>query len=536
MSNNVFTPVVDAEEVYGEGDWRSLLSDKQRKNNWRLYMIGKQSIDHQLRGVILPSFDFTLSLDDQSFPTSVADCWTTTPDKRLPRHFVPNAFALPILMYPYLGEKKEHWISPWNRRNMIGNDTTDPEEFADAFDDLNKWVRRNKQISEDNKNMLLKAESMKEDAPIPGRTIRYFSQAECIEKDNPDWHLGLVGYTASSYAYLLEQMRWAHQDDTEPRDSNFPRYMLGDPTNPKAALQFHCDKIAIDAKDPYETNVMCYTKRREYLDDPVETHAVSEEVLSKRFLLPDPANWNIPTYEEQVMHMIEHFDSRVTIEMIRAACEHRYRGEMPTARPKSVSYSEPLPAAAAPKATAREEVPVPAASVAPAPAPAAPLAPTSAAPAMPAPEVSYWVGAPGGKPSKMTVSELQAACDSGAADGFKVNIDGEWKLVEDSGIVTVAVKQEVPVSVPVEEAPPSVPVDAAPPSVPTDDAPAASGEVTRDDLKAKLFPDTDAFAAMSPEKQAEAEKLVDDAYKATDSGRHMEMPEDVVERLLTLIG
>jgi len=36
--------------------------------------------------------------------------------------------------------------------------------------DPTMWVRRNKQISQEGKDSLLKAESMREDAPIPGHT------------------------------------------------------------------------------------------------------------------------------------------------------------------------------------------------------------------------------------------------------------------------------------------------------------------------------------------------------------------------------
>lgn len=563
MSNpNVFTPVVDADEVYGEGDWRPILSAKQRDNNYRLYMIGKSSIDNRLEGVLLPSFDFSLSLDDKSFGSSIAPCWTNVPDtKHHPRDFVPNAFALPILMYPYLGEKKEHWISPWNRRNMIGADQTDPEEFADAFDDLNKWVRRNKNISQEDKDLLLKAPSMKEDPAIPGRTIRYFSLALCTEKEAREPHLGLVGYTATSYSYLLEQMRWRHEDDGEPRDPDFPRYLLGDPTNPKAALRFHCDKLLLDAKDTHETNVMCFTKRREYLDDPVDTVQVDDATLAKRFLLPDPENWNIPTYEEQVMHMIEHFDSRVTIEMIQAACGHRYRGEIPSERPKSVTYSAPgtsqqqpeTQSRGATRETAQEQDPVAAVtggglaptSTAPIPQPEEPAPPVQNEQPPAVDNTQYWVGAPNSNsPSKMTAAELQVAFDAGQVDGFKVLVGKDWKLVADSGLVTVpepapsVPSDDAPPSVPAgEDAPPSVPSDDAPPSVPAGDAaPPAEGGMTRDQLKDKLFPDAAAFASLPADKQAEAEKLVDDAYAATDGGKHQDMPGDVVERLLAIIG
>ena len=159
--SNVFTPTTDADALYGDGDWRPILGENPRKADWKVYMIGKTSIEHRMRGIFLPSFDWTKELNDQSFFQQVGPCWTAREDPHSPRHFTPNAFALPILMYPYMGENKEHWISPQNRAKMIGFDNADPAEFADAFDDLNKWIRKKYRNDEARKDFFLKAPSMK---------------------------------------------------------------------------------------------------------------------------------------------------------------------------------------------------------------------------------------------------------------------------------------------------------------------------------------------------------------------------------------
>tara|TARA_R110002110_G_scaffold8326_9_gene41901 strand:- start:2312 stop:4009 length:1698 start_codon:yes stop_codon:yes gene_type:complete len=565
MKQEVFTPVVDAEEVYGEGDWRPLLGAAPRKDDWKLHMIGKQSIEQGMQGIIFPSFDFTLQLADDSFRSSVAPCWTNTPDTKLPRHFTPNAFALPILMYPYLGEKKEHWVSPLNRRNMIGNTELDPEDSADAFDDLNKWVRRNRQISDEDKDKLLKTKTMKEDPPVPGRRLSYFSLGACKDREN-DWHPALLGYTGSAYSYLIEQMRWRHEDG-DPIDPSLPRYLLGDPTRPEAALVFHVNKLRLDAKDAHETNVLCYTRRREFLDDPVLTREVSPEMLAKRFLLPDPANWNIPTYESQVEHMISSFDPRVTIDMIRAACEHRYRGNIPTERPKSVTYSvgtsSEEPGKGESKRSSRADVRTtePEGDVMAAATGGGSLAPKSSGPPpMPEPEPeaprpnpgqtvntsTYWTGKPAAEgqpkqdPVKMTVTQLQEMYDSGQSAGVKVMLpDNTWPLLDVSGLINVkpAVPDDAPPSIPQDDAPPAVPSADAAPAVPAGDpAPAGDGSRTRSDMKVTLFPDAAAFAALPAERQKEAESIIDEAYAATDNGRHQDLPPGVIDKLLTFIG
>jgi hypothetical protein len=579
--SKVFTPVVDADAVYGEGDWRPLLGDAPRKADWKLYMIGKQSIEHRLKGIILPAYDWSLSIDDKAFGESVGSCWSSVPDKRLGRHFTPNAFAIPLLVYPYMGERKEHWISPGNRRNMIGGSDMDPEDGSDAFDDLNKWIRRNKAFSDQKKDFFLKAPSMKEDALVPGRTIRYFCLARCYDKETP-WHDAVVAYTPSAYSYIIEQMRWAHQaQDGPPRDPNWPQYMLGDPTSPEGAIEWHVDKVQLDAKDQHDTNVLVFTERAEFLDANQKTVKLSRDDLARRFRLPDPDNWNIPTYEEQVDYMMNNFDAAITAEMIRAACSYRYRGEIPASRPDHIMSTAGAPKDKSPdetedysrnsrSRTSREpegdpiaavtggggggrgarltpdsEPPLPTRtappreSAAPARTPAAAVAATGAV---------FWAGATGEKPTKMTVPQLQEVVDKGQHEGFKVMVaQNDWKLLAESGLVVIPeppVEDEAPPSVPDDDAPPSVPEDDAPPSVPADapkatarsvDAPTAEGQCTLEQMKERLFPDTNSYNSLSSEQKKKAEELVDRAWKGTNFGAETELPDDVVDDLLQLV-
>lgn len=539
--STVFTPVVDADAAYGEGDWRPVLGENPRKDSWKLYMIGKPSLEHKLRGVILPSFDFTLALEDQSFGSSVGPCWTDKPQKGAERHFSANAWAVPIVMYPYLAPLKEHWLSPANLRNMIGADTLTPEDSMDAFDDLNRWVRRNKQFNQDKKDFFLKVEKLREDPLVPGKTVRYAALNECRNKDN-DWHLALTLFTASAYSYFIEQMRWRHQDETAPRDPNWPTYMLGDPTDPAAALEWHADKLYINANDSQETNVMCFTERREFLDPDQKVRKVSPETLAKRFLLVDPANWNIPTYEEQVEYMMRHFDPAVTADMIRAACSHRCRDEIPHSRPESVmlqgsSKKEGGDEGRSADREARDEG---------SSSSSAGLAPRSSAPPMPrdepeeepvAPAIKfkYWAGKAGGKPSQMTVEELQAVVDSGQHEGFKVNMDGakDWRDLATCGLVTLPtevpdIPSDIPEDVPADNAPASVPAVEAAPATPV------TG-LTIDELRSNLFPDEEAFQALSPEKKSDAEALIQRAWEATDQGTKRDFPPEIVDALMQIL-
>ena len=567
-----FTPIVDADAAYGEGDWRPLLGATPRGGDaFKLYMIGKQSIDAKLRGFLLPSYDWTLSFDDKAFAASVAACWSDTPDKRLPRHFTPNAFALPLTCYPFLGVKKEHWLSPSNRRNMIGGQTLSNDDVADAFDDLNRWIRRNKAFSDSKKDFYLKAPSMKEDALVPGRSLRFFALARCITKEHA-WHNGVIAITQAAYSYCIEQLRWAHRSDDGPaRDPNWPHYLLGDPTDPAGALEWHVDKVNLDPKDPYDTNVICFTDQAEILDEKPKIHKISAEVLSSRFLLPDPANWNIPTYEEQVDHMVKTYDAAVTMEMIRGACAQRYSGELPADRPEYIRLTAGAASRTpdgespdhaethAPRAsrTTREAAPDegdPVAAVTGASRSSSRVAPTNANPPMPertsppkertpadAPIAKagdlaspFWAGATGVKPAKKTLEELQAMTDAGQIEGVKVMIrSNTWVSLAESGLVTLpAGDDDAPPMVPADEEPPMVPADEEPPTVP---AGSAAGEVTLEGMHARLFPDAGSFQRLAADKQKKAKVLVERAWNATDKGRGTELPDDVVSGLMELL-
>ena len=527
----IFTHVVDADAVYGEGDWRPILGEGPRKDNWRVLLIGKQQAEQKLHGVILPSYDFTMDLEDKSFMKSVAPCWTSQPQKGMERHFAANAWAIPIMMYPYLGPNKEHWISPSNRRNMIGNDVVDADDTMDAFDDLNKSIRKNKQLTQARRDFFLKAESMKEDALIPTRAVRYFAMSEAADREN-DWGPVLIGFTGSAYSYLIEQMRWRHEDAGEARDPNWPKYMLGDPTDPAAALEWHVDKVLLDAKDTYETNVLCFTERREFLDKDQKTRKISEAMLARRFLMVDPANWNIPTYEEQVEYMMASFDPAVTADMIRAACSYRCRFEIPKQRPESVRLNEPEEPAR--RSYREEEVPNPVAAVT-----NGGLVPRSSAPPMPRDELSvpsepvYPAGKPGAPPQKLTVAQLREVVASGAYEGYKVKVNDEWKSIETCGLVDIPSAIE---SVPVDDTPATAAAAPRPVTEQSKETTAPITGITLEAMSAKLFPDTAVFDAFTPDQKAQATDLVKRAWEATEHGTKRDLPADVVEDLIKLLG
>jgi hypothetical protein len=158
------------------------------------------------------------------------------------------------------------------------------------------------------------------------------------------------------------------------------------------------------------------------------------------------------------------------------------------------------------------------------------------------PSATYFAGPAGTKPTKMTVAQLQELVDAGSAAGVKVHKDGQWVKLLDSGLVELPPPSvdEAPPEVPEDDAPPEVPDDDAPPSVPEDDAPPAEirsdGEITKDEMRKRIFPDAAQYEAMDDATKAKAEKLIERAYIATDRGRKRELPPELIDEMLEIVG
>lgn len=520
-------PNTTEDQLYQGGDHRPLLAPHIK--GIRTHMIGAGSVKERVEGVILPSYDYDLDTCDEAFPMSVGACWKSSVDSNNPKHFLPNAWAIPLLCYPFMGENNDHFISPMNRKVMMDNEQWSVEDFADAFNDLWTSIKWDKSLTDRDKDYYCRKPDARTDAKIPNRQTRFFSLAEITSRESrerPD--VQLIAYTSAAHSYLVDQMRWRTDDDAKPIDPKWPRYMLGDPTRPEAAMVWTVDKIQLDPKDPQATNCLLWTTKREILDSPLHTRVISPETLTKRFLMVDPANWNIPTYQEMVDFMVVNAHEEVTTEMIKAACGHRaevaerkfrHKSATPRREDDAGDSYNPMDAAMGPVQTDTR-------SFAPtaAPVPTQPPTPPPADPIDPA--ATYLAGVPRGKPEQMTLTQLRMT-----PAGTKVKLDGVWKLVADSGLFPATQGEVVPDDdvVPGDEVVPDDDV------VPGDDLPAtASGGITPEAKRRMLVPD-EAYAALSSARRSELDEL--SAKLADLQNRDIkDIPADLMDQLMSFLG
>jgi len=533
-----FIPITDETKIWGEGDYRPLLSKKLRGLGYSIEMIGAGSVKEQLDTIILPSHDYyNLDTEDQAFPTSVAPCWTDVTDAHDGRHFAPSSWAVPLIVYPFLGEKKEHWLSPQNRGNMIGGGECGRDQLADAFDDLKTWVRFHKEFTKDQKDFFLSKPDARTDALVPNRSSRYVSLGYGSDNKNKEKRMQVLLYTGTAHSYVVEQLRWLHEGNAQPRDPNYPRYLIGDPTNPKKALPFHVSKFKVDAKDNTETNVLCLTESRGYLDDRPKETTITDDVLAKRFPLCDPNNWNFPTYEEQVEYMVNSYAEEVTTEMIREACGHRC--EIPERRKRSLISNSPAaskpaasfvdPLSAVTGGASESFVPAQGAPVDKAPASAPVERSPDPGPAKESGE-KYWSGVKGEAPKKRTCAELQQVYESGKADNYKVCVDGStWVGIAVCGLFEIAR--------PTEDAPP--PMEDTPPAM--EDTPPPMGGSDQESpedaiLKIRRNPfDDDAYAALSEDVKASVDSWARRVYEVTGGDASVQVPQPLLDEVILLL-
>lgn len=462
---------VDEKELFAGIGGSNLLAGKPKEDNLRILFLGAAHIKEKLTGATLPAFDEDLDTVDEAYPTSVVPCWTTTPDApRNPRDFVPSPWAVPLMFYTFVGPENRHFCAPQNRAKLLSSydNTPDQSMLRDPFNDVRMLLKRG-----DQKTFEYYTKGGATTSPLlPSRSVKFLSFAKVHDRNDKNPRVVIIARTSTCRDFEIAQMRWAAEGN--PRQSKYPRYLLGDVTSPSDALVWYVDKFKVDPKDPQETNVLRWTEEMQVLDPNARTMKFSDEDLKLRFTFVDDACWYIPTYQEMLDVLVNELTD-IPLETIKEACGKygdvgEREGERTTRRQpgsrsgpppeddetvgvlKSMSRQSTLTEPPMPPDYVDDDIPFdspaePADSVsergqaanAPVDTDVAPPTPVDDAPPPPPddeppappvdappppPEPEFWVCVPGGKPVKMT-----KAAALNQVPGTKVNINGAWELV-----------------------------------------------------------------------------------------------------------
>jgi hypothetical protein len=520
-----FVPHTSEDDLGFSGAWRPMLAHSVTERGIKIQVLGKQSKDDGISGVLMPSFDWGISPFDPAFVNSVAAHMSKQPDPKKTVHFLPNPWATPWKCYTFQGPMNEHFISPSNRAKMIGGSPDmDKELIADAFDDIYLFIKRNPKLDKQAKDYYLAKPDMNTDARVPLVERKYFGNFLVRDKERKsDTHVVLC-FTGAAYNYLIEQMRWATRFGTQPVDQEWPAYLIGDPTNPAGSLVWHQEKMTVGGLK-MESNVMCFTSQPEQMDNNPERRAISPAQLAGRLNLYDPNVWNWPTYQEMVDFALEHW-TEVPRDLIADACGHRATvgqrskksevfdgggspvgggvggvGGVGAAPPQSaVAYQDPNPVQQQPAAIQPPPaVQTPPAQAAPQPAQAAP---------QPAAEEQMWVSGPatGSAVVKWPVSKIREFAASGQLTSEQINVNGAWQSFAAAGFpAPAAPAQPAAPAAPAEPAPPAAP---AAPSAPAIPAAPAQGNPPDSALQAEIDKLVPMYGSMTPDKQERVRQVV----------------------------
>lgn len=310
----------DEKELFAGLGGSGLLAGKPKEDGLRVIFLGAAHIKEKLTGVTLPAFDLDLDTVDEAFPLSTTPCWLNIADAKNPKHFVPATWAVPLLFYTFVGAESRHFVAPLNRKTMLIGQESQVEQdlLRDPFNDLRNAIRNHKTFTATDKDYFLKGTSQRA-ALVPSRQVKYLSFAKVSTREEPLAKVAILARTPTCRDFEITQMRWRTEDGAKPRSSRYPRYMLGDPTDPAGALRWWVEKYQVDVKVPQETNVLRWTEHLETAPERgFETQIITEDDLLKRFLFVDQDCWEIPTYQEMLDVLLTLDD--IPHELIKLAC------------------------------------------------------------------------------------------------------------------------------------------------------------------------------------------------------------------------
>lgn len=271
-----------------------------------------------ITGVILPAFDSSLSVADTARLGSVMpyrDIAVKGKDGRpaFNSWFVSLGYRPEGSkftkggIYRYFGRSKSTFVSP------------STVNLPDPIIDMAIWIRVQKKKYNDTTWMhLIERPVYNPNTPgdtkpmaLPNPQMCIMMNAYCTgsnphdeNKDTMENRVLVV--TETSFMAMVDDLNKQTPSGMAPIDSNFPLFMLGDITNPAAAMQFKTEKRESNitwvylnfgtAVTDYSTNVTMFQGSQVQ---------VSQDILDKRYDLANTDSFiRIPTYDEIVMQML----------------------------------------------------------------------------------------------------------------------------------------------------------------------------------------------------------------------------------------
>lgn len=258
--------------------------------------------DSVVKGRILPSFDHSLSPHDEGFPVS----WVPYRDKDITGSTGHPSFNYwfydQFEVYRFWGPQNRSFLSP---RTKIRMGLAQRNEILDPIDRMNDIVRKNP-----DKWGHLSAHIR------PSGDIRKFKPLLTLPQDigfcnffgtagdDTEPSNFLLGMSGGGFNYIMTQLQKFTVPGTQPRDENWPTYLLGDVTHPLTGLKAWSGQKALSSAGR-PANVMFFSNKEDFLSGH-EVIPVTPAVLKNRCNFLDTETvMHIPSLEEMVEWILE---------------------------------------------------------------------------------------------------------------------------------------------------------------------------------------------------------------------------------------
>lgn len=293
-------------------------------------------------GYILPAFDSTLHLQDSSRPTSVGayrDINRIDTEAMLPEL---TDWVVFVDGYTYYGKSMSTFASPTN----IG--------AVDPIIELRKEVYRRRRQGDESLMHLVqlpKNATMQDKIILPGAATLALMNVWATgnnerEQDFAQYKNRVLCLKVTAWSVLkeaLNEMRPA--TIATPRDPNWPNFLLGDVTNPMAAVRWNSTEY--QDKNGFRSAVLNfghYSMQPGSMERVFNCHTeqLPVEALAGRYDLADIQNvLHIPTSEEVAELLIE--EDQVPYDLLAEVCEGKVNLPKPKRLVKTAAETAPAP-------------------------------------------------------------------------------------------------------------------------------------------------------------------------------------------------
>lgn len=272
------------------------------------------SANKEVRGRILPCFDFEVPLNSPRFKTAwvpYRDPSAVDPDN--PENHAPwNQWYFPFEVYSYMGPNKRTFLSPKVRARLgltdLAEEAHDPiARMCYLMQKDEKWKHLGHLCAS-----TYNAPPGTPTPPLSRSRNLVFLNFYGSYGDRED-HNFVLQLPEGGMDFIKGQLNKFKRSSAKTIDPDWPDYMFGDVTNPKTGLR------AWSTQRPYfdkTVNTITFSKNDDSAAD-AEVLPVSDEVLAGRLNFFDETVMHIPTPQEVLDYVLD--DGMVPLEFIKHA-------------------------------------------------------------------------------------------------------------------------------------------------------------------------------------------------------------------------